>query len=188
MNTQFLTRETATNRFIFRQLLTGLDLPWRTRLNNPEKLVQAAGIQPGQTVLEVGCGSGFFTESASALIGEHGRLHAIDVHPLAVEATVKKVQERKLRNVYVTCADAQATNFADGFFDVILLYGVIPAPGIIDLQRLIPEMHRILKPGGTLAVWTAVPFWSPKTVTNTQYFTYHDKRDHVYRFTKKMAA
>lgn len=188
MNTQFFTEQSKTGRFIIQHLLPGLNHPWRARINNPEKLVQAAGIKPGQTVLEVGCGSGFFTESASAQAGEHGRLHAIDLHPPAVEATAQKVQVRKLGNVYVTCADAQATYFTDGFFDVILLYGVIPAPGMIDLRRLIPEMHRILKPGGMLAVWTVVPFWPAKTVTNTQYFTYHDKRDHVYRFIKEIAV
>jgi ubiquinone/menaquinone biosynthesis C-methylase UbiE len=184
MNIQFLTHQSKTNRFIFQHLLPGLDHPWRSRINNPEKLVQAAGIKLGQTVLEVGCGSGFFTESASALVGEHGRLHAIDVHPLAVEATVKKVQERKFRNVFVTCADAHATNFTDGFFDVILLYGVIPAPGIIDVHRLIPEMHRILKPGGILAVWTAVPFWSPKSLTASHLLMYIGKHDGVHQFKK----
>jgi demethylmenaquinone methyltransferase/2-methoxy-6-polyprenyl-1,4-benzoquinol methylase len=46
---------------------------------NPLKTLRGADIQPGQTVLEVGCGTGFFTIPAAQLIGGQGRLVAMDV-------------------------------------------------------------------------------------------------------------
>lgn len=41
MNTQFFTEQSKTGRFIIQHLLPGLNHPWRARINNPEKLVQA---------------------------------------------------------------------------------------------------------------------------------------------------
>jgi len=46
---------------------------------NPVQTLEGTGLKPGQTVLEVGCGTGFFTIPAARLIGENGRLVALDV-------------------------------------------------------------------------------------------------------------
>lgn len=50
----------------------------RERFLNPIRTLQAANIKPGQTVLEVGCGTGFFTIPAAKLLGDQGRLIALD--------------------------------------------------------------------------------------------------------------
>ena len=50
----------------------------RRWLMNPMKTLQGSGIQPGQTVLEVRCGTGFFTIPAAQLIGDEGCLLAMD--------------------------------------------------------------------------------------------------------------
>jgi demethylmenaquinone methyltransferase/2-methoxy-6-polyprenyl-1,4-benzoquinol methylase len=110
------------SRFIFKSMLSGLESPFRKRVNNPEKLVKASGIQAGKTVLEVGCGSGFFTASASEAVGEKGCVQAIDMHPVSVEETTKKIQTHHLTNVNISQADAHSTDFADASFDLILLY------------------------------------------------------------------
>jgi demethylmenaquinone methyltransferase/2-methoxy-6-polyprenyl-1,4-benzoquinol methylase len=170
--------------FAFKQLLSGLEGSLRYHFNNPEKLVKAAGVKPGQTVLEIGCGSGFFTPAAASMVGDDGVLHSIDLHPAAVAETSKKVNELGLTNVTVTQANAEDTHLADASFDLILLYGVIPAPGVISLERLTREIHRLLKPGGTLAVWTLVPFWSPKSIAKTNRFTYLKKDNGVHRFER----
>ena len=50
----------------------------RQWLMNPVKTLRGAGIEPGKTVLEVGCGTGFFTIPAAKLIGDQGCLVAMD--------------------------------------------------------------------------------------------------------------
>lgn len=65
--------------------------------------------------------------------------------------------------------------------DVILLFGVIPSP-TLPLSRLLPEMQRVLKPGGALAVWTAVPGWSPDLITRSGLLTYTREVNAVYNF------
>jgi demethylmenaquinone methyltransferase/2-methoxy-6-polyprenyl-1,4-benzoquinol methylase len=63
------------------------------KYSNPEKLLQYSGIKSGQTVLEIGCGSGFFTIPASKMLGEEGKLYSIDINSADVNETQKKVNE-----------------------------------------------------------------------------------------------
>ena len=62
----------------------------RRWLMNPLKILHGAGIQPGQTVLEVGCGTGFFTIPAAQLIGDDGCLVAMDAFSDFVKQVSKK--------------------------------------------------------------------------------------------------
>ena len=78
---------------------------------------------------------------------------------------------------------ALKTEFEDATFDTVLLYGVIPAP-ILPLDVVGPEMYRVLKPGGRLAVWTAFP-WSPESLTRHARFSYTGKKDGVFTFVKQ---
>ena len=52
----------------------------RKWLSNPVKTLRGADIKPGQSVLEVGCGTGFYTIPAARLIGDQGCLIAMDLH------------------------------------------------------------------------------------------------------------
>ena len=98
----------------------------------------------------------FFTISAAELVGNEGRVYAIDLHPLAIEQVAKKVRDASLTNVRLIKADALETGLAGDCIDLVLLFGVIPSP-TLPLDRLLPEMYRLLKPEGVLAVWTAFP-------------------------------
>jgi demethylmenaquinone methyltransferase/2-methoxy-6-polyprenyl-1,4-benzoquinol methylase len=170
-------------KFIYHHMSFFLDHPIRRMLNDPVKKVEAAGIQPGMDVLEVGCGSGYFTIPAATLIGEEGHLYTIDIHPKAVEMVSSRVMDAHLRNVIITKTDALDTDFPSESYDLILLFGVIPAP-VLPLKKLLPEMHRLLKPHGSIAVWTGLPLWSPRAFTNSRLFTYTGKRNGVQNFTK----
>ena len=169
--------------FIFEHGLHLLDSPVRRLFNDPVKTLKAAGVRPGFEVLEVGCGTGFFTVPAAEMVGVGGTVHAFDIHPLAVEETSKKTRESGLKNVELTKTDALDTGLPDESYDLILLFGVIPAP-VLPLNKLLPEMHRLLRPGGSIAVWTGLPLWSPRQIIKSGLFTPAGKRNGVYIFTR----
>lgn len=155
----------------------------RRKLNDPVKTLRGARIRPGQKVLEVGCGTGYFTTSAAKLVGDSGLIHAIDVYPPSIDCVSRKIRDARVTNVILTNADAMDSGLPGSSFDLILLFGVIPAP-ILPLDRLLPEMHRLLKPKGALAVWTFFPWWSPASVTGSRLYTYTGKENGVYNFQK----
>ena len=160
-----------------------MESPLRHRFNDPIKTLKGAGIHSGQKVLEVGCGTGYFTIPAAMLMEEDGLLHAIDIYPPSVECVSKKVRDTHIKNVKVNNADAIDTRLPSSSFDLILLFGVIPAP-VLPLDKLLLEMHRLLRLGGSLAVWTFFPWWSIAYVTKSGLFKYIGKEKGVYNFQK----
>ena len=151
---------------------------------NPVKTLKGADVQPGQTILEVGCGTGFFTIPAAELIGDKGCLIAMDVLSGYIEQVSKKVQTANLQNVRIEKRDALNTGLDDESIHKALLFGVLPFP-FLPLNRLLPEMHRILKPEGSLAVWMfPVSGWVPNSISRSGLFTYINKRNSVFNYRR----
>ena len=117
---------------------------------DPYKVLRTAGLEPGQRVLEVGCGPGFFTIPAAEIVGEKGSVLALDVNPLAVEHVRQKIQETGTRNAHVVLANAGATGLPDQSFDLAFVFGLAHPIGGMD--GIWAEIHRLLEPHGTLAV------------------------------------
>ncbi|GAU75993.1 class I SAM-dependent methyltransferase [Fusibacter sp. 3D3] len=174
------SKKSAAN---YQKMLKWLDSPKRYKYNNPSNLVEKAGILKGQKVLEIGCGSGFFTAEIAKVTGNLGEVIATDIHPLAVKETAQKVEALKIEHVTVACEDAHSTSFADDSFDVIVLYGVVPSP-VISLRQLSVELSRILKPNGICAIWTAVPFWRPVEMLKQGRFTQMKRQYPVFKLQK----
>ncbi|UCD79778.1 MAG: class I SAM-dependent methyltransferase [Desulfobacterales bacterium] len=184
MNTEALGNSKILN-LLFKP--AGMLMGSRARrwLMNPVKTLQGVGIQPGQTVLEVGCGTGFFTIPTAKMLGDEGCLVAMDALAGFIEQVAKKVQSAGLKNVRVLKRDALDTGLDAASIDLSLLFGVLPWPAL-PLNRLLPEMHRVLKPEGRLAVWLfPVSGWVPKSILQSGLFTYVNKRNGVYNYTRR---
>ena len=168
---------------IFKVLAPVMESPLKYRFFNPVKGLKLGGIQIGQKVLEVGCGTGFFTLPAARMLGSEGCIYAVDPHPLAIKQVRKLVLDAGLKNVRLIRADATRCGLSSGLIDLVLLYGVIPSP-TLPMDRLLMEMHRLLKPKAQIAVWTAFPCWSPKILTKNGLFAYIGKEKGVYTFRR----
>ena len=120
---------------------------------NASQVLPAVGIRQGQTVLDYGCGPGFFTIPCARIVGKPGKVYAFDVRPEALERVKEKADKEELDNIATILADSSklATGFPDGSMDVILVYDVIHA--IDDKLGLLEELRRILKEGGWLSIF-----------------------------------
>lgn len=110
------------------------------------EFVNAAGLDAGASVLEIGCGAGHLT----AELARRGlTVRAIDASPGMVESTTRQLRRFGLdRGVTVEVADVHAMPFEDAGFELVVAVGVIPwlhSPG-----DAVVEMARVLRPGGRL--------------------------------------
>lgn len=166
--------------------LSGMTMESQMRrwLMPPTETLSGADLKPGQTVLEVGCGTGFFTLPAAEIIEESGHLIAMDPLSGFVERVREKIQEAGLKNVKVIQRDALNTKLESSSVDRVLLFGVVPFP-TLPLNKLLPEMHRILKPDGVLAVWLfPTTAGVPTAISRTGLFSGMGKKKGVYRYKR----
>jgi len=180
MNTETLAKSRIGQIFI-RTMAAIMESRLRYKFFGPTKILQGAGIRPGMKVLEVGCGTGFFTITAARMLGEQGALIAMDMLPQSVEVVTKKVQAADLDNVQVIKGDALDTKLEPESIDEVLIFGVIPAP-MLPMDKLLAEMYRILRPGGVMAVWP--PSWVHQSIVQSGWFKYIDKQNNVRNYQR----
>lgn len=114
----------------------------------PGRILSEAGIQPGFTVLDYGCGPGSFLIPLSELVGESGRVYAADMHPLAIRRIENIASKRRLTNLVAIQTDCE-TRLPDGSVDTVLLYDTFHT--LTDPEKVLRELHRVLKRGGILS-------------------------------------
>jgi SAM-dependent methyltransferase len=110
-------------------------------------LINATGLRTGHRALDVGCGPGALTTELVALLGPE---HVTAVDPSAPFA---EACSRRLPDVDVRIASAEALPFADASFDDVLAQLVVNF--MTDPPAGVREMTRVARPGGTVAaaVW-----------------------------------
>jgi ubiquinone/menaquinone biosynthesis C-methylase UbiE len=113
--------------------------------------VELAGIQPGDSVLEVGCGTGTLTLAAKRQAGASGNVCGIDIIPGMIEASRRKAAEA---NEEITFQDGSINPipFSANQFDVVMCSFMIFHMAAETRQKGFAEIQRVLKPGGRLLV------------------------------------
>ena len=183
MNSKSKERHHHSN-FAFWIITIMHDNPILPLFRDPYRLLKTAGLKPGQKVLEVGCGPGFFTIPAAKIVGNEGLIYAVDVHPLAIKRVQKKIVEKQIKNVKPTLTNASETEFPDQSIDLAFVFGLRHIAG--GLENLISEMHRILKPGGTLSFEkTRGPEQELIQEVKAKGFNYSGKHGRIFIFNKK---
>ena len=135
-----------------------LTSPVRRALQPTRRVLERSGIQPGMTVLEIGCGSGAYIPTAARLVGPWGMVHALDIQPAMLallEEELNKEENHDITNVMIHQADALQLPFENEQFDAV--FTVAALSEIPDVPAALAEVRRVLKPGGCFAVTEFLP-------------------------------
>ena len=125
---------------------------WRriSRRNILRKWEQDNLIQEGQTILDYGCGTGSFTIPAARIVGNRGKVYAVDYFPRQLKIVEKKAEKEGLTNIETILSDS-GTGLPDECVDVIWVCDVLHE--IKERRAVLEELHRVLRKEGTLAIY-----------------------------------
>jgi len=117
-----------------------------------QRLVDVSEISLGANVLDVAAGRGAVLFPAAAKVGTSGRVMGIDFTAAMVRETAKDIESRKIANAEIRQMDAEQMEFDDAAFDCVtcgFALWMFDNPA-----RVLQEFHRVLKPGGRVALST----------------------------------
>lgn len=103
-------------------------------------------LQPGERVVDVGCGAGLDSLIAARMVGEEGSVIGVDMTPAMLAKARTGTAEPGLANVAFRDGYAEALPVPDGWADVVISNGVLNL--VPDKLAAVEEMARVLKPGG----------------------------------------
>jgi ubiquinone/menaquinone biosynthesis C-methylase UbiE len=144
-----------------------LDNPIRRWIQSPKELIEKLGITSIDTVMDFGCGPGFFTielaKSAKSVV-------AVDVSPEMLKKAQNKTKKSRVENVRFLQSDGKTLRLDEGSVDLILLITVFHEVG--DGATVLKEFSRVLKPTGRLTIVVVIkkstfafaPIQNPETL------------------------
>lgn len=114
------------------------------------RLLAALEPRPGERVLEVGPGTGYYTLAVAQRLGSTGRLDILDVQEAMLEHTLGRLRGAGADNAVAARADARSLPYPDATFAAAfscVALGEVPEPG-----AALAELRRVIEPGGRLVV------------------------------------
>jgi ubiquinone/menaquinone biosynthesis C-methylase UbiE len=113
-------------------------------------LIAEIHLHPGETILDVGCGSGVLDRWLARHTGGAHRITAVDIHrTLLREAAALATKEGLAEHIEFREGNAEVLPFGDNSFDVTMSATVME---LLDAERMLREMVRVTRPGGRVGV------------------------------------
>jgi ubiquinone/menaquinone biosynthesis C-methylase UbiE len=120
----------------------------RLRWQKPENTLHNIGLRPGMVFMDIGCGFGFFTVPAAQIVGEKGKVYAVDADASGIESLKRKAAENGLKNIVAKAAEAEETVFCVECADIVF-YSIV-LHDFLDPAQVLSNAKRMVKPDGKL--------------------------------------
>lgn len=142
-------------RGVFPHQLSGLlDFPLRRFILSPRVLASRLSLRPDFSVLEIGCGSGYYSIEVAKYLPS-GDLKLFDIQPEMIQKCMRRVAASALRNVSFATGDGAALPFTDAQFDLVYMVTVLGE--VRDREACLKSIMRVLRPGGLLSISEHLP-------------------------------
>lgn len=116
------------------------------------RLLEYSPVKLGETILDIGTGTGCLAISSAQMIGVQGQVIGIDISPEMLKRAQSKVDTLSLNNIKFQLADAETLNYPSQYFDHILCANTFP--WMQDKASTLRLWHQFIKPGGRIGVHT----------------------------------
>ncbi len=123
---------------------------------DPPRLLATLDLHPGESVVDLGCGPGFWTFPLAEIVGPEGVVWALDVSPEMLEALAARHPPRQVRPLR---SELPHIDLPDASVDAV--WGAFVVHEVEPLDALMREIHRVLRPGGRVGLLD----WRPDAVS-----------------------
>lgn len=124
-----------------------LDGRLRRFFQNPDKII-SPHVKEGMTVLDVGCGPGFFTLPMARRVGACGRVFACDMQQGMLDIIARKIEDSEMKNrITLHRCDTGRIGLSESFDFVLAFYMVHE---VLDVQGFFDELHGCVRQGGKI--------------------------------------
>jgi ubiquinone/menaquinone biosynthesis C-methylase UbiE len=123
-----------------------LEDPERDIYQKPHEVIMALGLREGETVADIGAGSGYFTFRLASPVGEKGRIYAVDTSPDMILHMNRRIRDMKLRNIVTVLSAPDDPLLMDGSIDRFFICDTWHH--IQNQAQYLALMKKMLKPGG----------------------------------------
>ena len=136
-----------------------LERPERQQEERPDLLIQSLGIRPGQTVADIGAGSGYFTRRMAREVGKEGKVLAVDIQPEMLEILQNNLKAEGIENVEMILGKEQSPNLPEASLDLVLMVDVYHEFSFP--HEMMTAIRKALKPNGQV-VWVEYRLEDPR--------------------------
>jgi precorrin-6B methylase 2 len=127
-----------------------LERPEREVEERPSLVIDALEIKPGQTVVDLGAGSGYYSFRIAPLVGEKGKVLAVDIEPAMLKVIDDRAKRSGVRNVVTVRSTAQDPNLPPQSVDLLFMVDVYHE--LAYPFEVMTKVREALKPGGRVAL------------------------------------
>ena len=132
------------------------DDPRRWRNGVAESTLRTIGIEMGQTVLDFGCGEGWYSIPISIIVGPDGTVYALDRDRSELDILSSRMFSQNIDNCKIIHSKGERIDLPDDHLDVVLLFDVLHYyyfSDESDRRSLLREIKRVLNPNGFLSLY-----------------------------------
>jgi ubiquinone/menaquinone biosynthesis C-methylase UbiE len=127
-----------------------LDDPARMVWLPPAEVLGALSLRPGDTIADLGAGTGYFSLPLAKAVGTEGKVYAVDAQAEMLAHLRQKLQQGSVSNVELIHAEAESTALPDACCSLVFLANVWHE--FADRSAVLDESRRILKHRGRIAI------------------------------------
>ena len=120
----------------------------RRRWQNPKAILSRSGLRSGFTMIDIGCGGGFFALPAARIVGEKGKVYGLDTNADSIASLKEQANREDLKNLYLTVGRAEETIICNQCADIIFIG--IALHDFQDASRVLENARTMVKPTGIL--------------------------------------
>ncbi len=127
-----------------------LDSEKRREMLPPVKTLMSLGLKEEDIVADIGCGIGFFTITAAEIVGEKGKVFAMDISKEMLDEVENKVKENNILNIETVLTNENDLKLKDGKVSFAFISQVLHESE--DLNKFLNEIKRIICRKGKIAI------------------------------------